>query len=87
METTRTQIFTRINNERDRQDRMYGTQFDDKNTANDWGSYIAAYANSFIVNEELNPREQIEKTMAICCAALEAHERNNGFPPRHYDAG
>jgi hypothetical protein len=79
-------ILKEIRQERDYQDNKYGTAFDDKNTLNDWVTYIVNYLgkSAFSFNKE-EQREYMLKAAALAVAALEAYERNNGFPARHYD--
>lgn len=60
--------------------------FDDKNTCNDWVTYITQYASgAAFVPVGLEQRTKLFKALTIAVAALEAFDRNGGFPPRHYD--
>ena len=84
---TRENIFDGISRERDRQEGMWGVAFDDKNTINDWVTYITAYASSAAMGN-LNPRESRKKILqavTIGVAALERFDANGFLPPRHYD--
>lgn len=84
----RNDIMMRVSNERDYQDQKWGTAFDDKNTVNDWCAYIASYTGR-ASKMGATKDEQIEgfiKVAALAVAAAEAAGRNDGFPPRHYDA-
>lgn len=80
-------VYDEIQKERAYQDSRFGTEFDDKNTANDWASYIARYAsNASFSNSYGEWRKQMIKVAAIAVAAVEAFDRNGGsLPPRHYD--
>lgn len=65
-----------------------GTEFDDKNTANDWVSYIIRYAAS-AADFELDQDEfevAMTKVAALAVAAIETSRRNGGPAPRHYDS-
>jgi len=80
-------ILTEIRSERTHQDKKWGTKFDDANTINDW----AAYANIYLSNATTmkasreEQREGILQAASLLIAALEAFDRNRGFPARHYD--
>lgn len=69
-------------------DLPWDTEFDDKNTINDWITYIARYAGQagFAGKDcDKTQRYWLVQTAAICIAAIEAGDRNDGFPNRHYD--
>jgi len=80
-------IFEEIKNEREYQDEKWGTEFDDKNTLNDWVSYIVTYAGRATEYDRTaeEQRKYMIKVAALAVAALETFDRNNGFAPRHYD--
>lgn len=61
--------------------------FDDKNTLSDWGAYIADYLGRAVSAESgfSNSRKNLVKVATLACAALEAWDKNKGFPPRHFD--
>lgn len=84
---SRETIFAEINIERIRQDKMWGTAFDDKNTLNDWATYFAGYAYkaSPLKKDDAHSRAELVKLATMAVAAIEAHDRNGGFPARHYD--
>ena len=79
----RIKVFQAISAERDYQDGKWGTEFDDKNTANDWVAYIASYLGKAVTNpwngEQF--RKALIKVAALCVAILERED----FPKRHYD--
>jgi len=82
-----TSVYAEIKAERDYQDGKWGHGFDDKNTVNDWMTYINIYgskATTMGATKE-EQRKQMLKVAAIAVAACEAFDRNNGFAPRHYD--
>jgi hypothetical protein len=81
------EIFTAITAERNYQDQMWGTEFDDKNTPNDWASYILRYtARGCDFN--LTPekfKSAMVKVAALAVAAVESVERTRQLVERHYD--
>lgn len=80
---TRAEIFDAIEKERAYQDEKWGRDFDDKNTANDWVSYVAIYLGKAVTmpfNREAF-HSALLKAATLCVAALE----RDAFPPRHYD--
>lgn len=80
---TRQEIFAAVEAERAYQDEKWGTAFDDKNTVNDWTSYIVKYLGQAVTMPWSSTawRTQLIKVMALCSAALE----RDTYPPRHYD--
>jgi hypothetical protein len=75
-----------VESERVYQENRWGSDFDDKNTVNDWVSYITAYAGRAVQAD--TPKDayiQLMKVGTLAVAAMESFNRNNGFPPRHYD--
>lgn len=84
---SRQNIFNMIDDEREYQDGKWGTEFDDKNTANDWVSYLTRYAAK-AAEFELTPEAfeiAMVKVASIAVAAIEASRRNGGPALRHYD--
>ena len=80
-------ILEEIKKERAYQERKWGTEFDDKNTLNDWVAYTNQYMSISVkmgASEE-ERREGFLKAASILVAAIESLDRNNGFAPRHYD--
>jgi len=71
--------------ERQYQDEMWGSEFDDKNTVNDWITYMARYASNAGTATPAGQRVALVKVAALAVAAVEAFDRNEGFPPRHYE--
>lgn len=86
-EARRISIYNEIENERVRQDGLWGTAFDDSNTANDWAKYVADYAGASapLKLDILNFEHKMMQAAALCIAAIEASRRNGGPAPRHYD--
>jgi hypothetical protein len=82
---TRQDIFAEIEKERAYQDQKWGRTFDDKNTPNDWITYIAKYLGQAVTLpfDRTMFRTQILKVMTLCCAVLE----RDSYAPRHYDKG
>lgn len=88
----RHEILEAIVKERMYQDEQWGTEFDDKNTINDWVTYINLYASRATeMNRETrvldlyNVKKNLLKAATLCVAALEAIERNGHPALRHYD--
>jgi len=83
----REEIFESIEKERDYQDGKWGTDFDDKNTANDWATYIGGYAaaSAPLQLDKGVFETKMLKVAALAVAAIEASRRNGGPAPRHYD--
>jgi len=80
-------IYAAIDAERDYQDERWGNEFDDKNTSNDWCTYICRYAANAAAFDITTAqfREQMVKVAALAVASIEATDRTGGLPPRHYD--
>ena len=81
---TRKDIFNEINRERTRQEtELWGPEVDDKNTVNDWIAYITAYAGEGYAHpsDGVKFRQAMVKVAALAIAAIEAGERNSGYPP------
>lgn len=83
-------IFNEIDGELGYQDAKWGAEFDEKNTQNDWVSYITSYAGRAIGFDA--PPEQFRKDMikvaALAIAAIETHDSLKGkMAKRHYDEG
>lgn len=70
------------------QESKWGTEFDDKNTPNDWASYFLPYISASCTQEiDLRKRCQaLIKVAALAVSAIMAQERV-GIVPRHYDLG
>lgn len=88
----RADILEAISKERKRQDRLWGSEFDDKNTPNDWVAYITNYvaAGAYDGRHEKFTvegfRANLLKAATVCVAAVETIDRNNGkLAKRHYD--
>ena len=84
---SRKKIFGEINEERDYQDTRWGTEFDNKNTINDWMTYISMYGGyaTEINRTKVDQRKYMLKVASLAVAALERFDENDGFAPRHYD--
>lgn len=80
-------IVNAVATERAYQNLKWGEAFDNKNTVNDWVAYINIYAAKATDMAATKPvqRSAMLKVAALAVAALEAFDRNEGFPPRHYD--
>lgn len=84
-------VLDEVFSERMRQMRLWGNEFDDKNTANDWASYITNYVATGAYagrQEKYTPkkfRECLKKAATLCIAAMEAIDRNGDCAPRHYE--
>lgn len=84
----RAEIFAAVDKERKAQDAKWGPDFDAKNTANDWVTYIGhqcAKATPFAMDHDAFVQRMIN-IAAIAVAAVETVRNNNGkLPRRHYD--
>jgi hypothetical protein len=80
-------LIDEILKERKYQDEKWGTEFDDKNTLNDWAAYIGRYTGNAISIDSppKTQRKQLLKVATIAVAAVQAFDRNGGFPSRHYE--
>lgn len=96
MNLTRSQILQAVGHERERQDDMWGDEFDRLNTANDWVAFITRYLARASGDSRRSPgrrttegRFEFDTAMvqvaALAVAAIEASKRNGGPAPRHYD--
>lgn len=88
---TTMQIVAAIADEVERQHKLWGDDFDKKNTANDWAAYIVHYlseatysgrkpaftAKKFILN--------MQKVAAMAVSAIKIVEQEGGIAPRHYE--
>lgn len=88
----REQIIDAIMVERLRQQELWGNDFDDLNTPNDWVAYIVNYVATGAYDgrdKKYSPvkfREHLVKAATICVAAIETIDRNRDCAPRHYDS-
>ena len=83
----RDEILEEINEERRRQSK-WGESFDDKNTPNDWATYIVHYATRACMREldYGKIKKDMIKVAALAIAVIETMERNEGkLAHRHYD--
>ena len=85
----RTAIFDEIGTERKRQQKVWGNEFDDKNTPNDWLAFITRYAAraahlATVKSTETNEAycSDLLKAATVCVAALEAFDRAQGTEKR-----
>ena len=83
---TKEQFFERVEEERKRQQTLWGNDFDDRNTVNDWTTFITRYAN-YATSSERSFHDAMVKVAAIALAAVETYGRNSGLALRHYDNG
>ena len=70
---------------------LWGTAFDDKNTANDWAAYIGIYAGRAVEMDRttslFNPirfRKDMLKVAGLAISAVQTLDRQ-GIAKRHYD--
>ena len=88
----RTTIFDEIDTERKRQDELWGHEFDNKNTPNDWVTFVTRYLSK-AADDRAVKREDFEKeyrlnmlkAATIVIAALETYDRQQGTVRRHYE--
>jgi hypothetical protein len=86
----REEIFDLIREERARQDLIWGgIMFDEKNTPNDWVTYITHYAARAAMKCPIdyeNFRKDMIKVAALAVAAIETMDSLGGkLAKRHYD--
>lgn len=80
---TQEKVFELIRIERRYQDGLWGKDFDDKNTPNDWVAYIAHYLGKAVLfpfNKD-KFRNALIKVAALAVAILERED----YASRHYD--
>jgi len=83
----RNDIILEINSELEYSNKKWGTEFDNKNTSNDWVAYITHQVGK-AVTLSLNRYEfevRMKKVAGLAISAIEASRRNGGPAPRHYD--
>jgi hypothetical protein len=83
----RVDILAEVNEEREYQVETFNDKFDDKNTLNDWVTYIGIHCGkaSNWTAAPKQQREQMLKVAALAVAACEAFDKNGSFAPRHYE--
>lgn len=68
--------------------KKWGTDFDNKNTLNDWAAYISIYAGEAVrMDHAGDPEAQYAKLIKVANLALTAayRVRMGTIAPRHYD--
>jgi hypothetical protein len=86
-----TKVIQDILTECARQNQLWGHDFDDQNTANDFVAFITHYVASGAydgrkgVYSSAKFRENLVKAAGLCMAAIEAIDRNGDCAPRHYE--
>lgn len=81
-------VIADIRGERDYQNNKWGSEFDEKNTPNDWVAYIAVYLGRAVTMpwHAFAFRNALIKVAALAVAAVEIFDAKNGkLAPRHYD--
>jgi len=82
------EIFNKMVEERKYQDDKWGTKFDDKNTINDWATYVNQYmsdATKWGATKE-EQKTGFLKAGTILLAILERYyDEKLTLAPRHYD--
>lgn len=101
MDKIRAAIIYQIDAERGKQEKLWGSRYDDSNTPNDWSTIVGYYMaqaamcsqrwtgvfpkNTVILNVQ-DYRKNLVKAAAVCIAAIEAIDRSVEAPgKRHYD--
>ena len=74
-----------ILNERLRQDRLWGDEFDQKNTANDWHAYVGHYISLAMRSSAQDYAVNMVKAAGIAQAAALMIDRYGRCAPRHYE--
>jgi hypothetical protein len=80
-------ILEEVKAEREYQNRLWGTDFDNLNDLDNWARYIMTYCARAVDTRATpaNQRRDMMKVAAIAVAACEAFDRNGHFPPRRYE--
>lgn len=80
-------VIREIQEEIRRSSTLWGENFDDKNSANDWVSYVIVYLGQAVRLPWYKERfcENMIKAAGLCISALKTFYRNDGLPKRHYD--
>ena len=83
---SRQEIFAEIEKERAYQDTQWGTEFDNKNTLNDWAMYVVQQLGKATQHElpKEERRVRFMKAITLGIAALE-RDFDSEVAPRHYD--
>jgi len=89
----RDSIMEAVKAERARAHAMWGDEFDNKNTPNDWCAFVCRYAGEAIKMDRESKqfdvkrfKDNMAKVAGLAVAALEAVERTHGrLAKRHYD--
>lgn len=86
-EKVHAKIYNEILNELEYANDKWGTEFDDKNTMNDWVTYICMYATDAAKMNTCpaDARSKLLKTAGLALSALATLERNGSFDKRHYE--
>lgn len=79
-------VYKELEDENTRQDSIWGKGFDDKHTINEWTVFITSYASRAAMGPPEEIREMLIKAGALCTAAINALDRNQGMPLRHYES-
>ena len=74
-------VYTEIQNEREYQNKRFGTTFDDKNNPYNWAAYIGQYATRNLIGDptavvKADFRTSMVKVAALAVAAVEALDRS-----------
>lgn len=82
----RKQIYDQIDTELDYAHGKWGTEFDSKNTLNDWAAYANIYLSRALEMgaDEPTKRKNLIKAAGLLISALEWLDSGK-MPPRHYD--
>lgn len=78
-------VVAEIMAERRRQDEMWGDEFDQKNTANDWHAYVSHYMSLAMRSNAQDYCINMVKAAGIAQAAILMIDRYGQCAPRHYE--
>lgn len=83
----RQNLYGDIEKELQRAQHLWGTEFDSKNTLNDWVAYITMYAGDAakIKTPPSEAEQKLLKAAGLVISALENFRANGQFAPRHYE--
>ena len=81
-------ILDEVRIERERQEGLWGADFDAKNDLDNWVTFISTYCGlAAIQTSPEGQRRRMLQVATLAIAACEAFDHNDGFSPRHYDKG
>jgi|SRR5579859_644651 len=86
-QAVRLNLYRDIEKELEYSREKWGTEFDSKNTLNDWVAYIVMYAGDAakMKTPPSEAEQKLIKVAGLAISALENLRANGQFAPRHYE--